>query len=396
MRVFCPQAKKTKFQYESREAAEIFIMQHADKIRRQHGYAPVHAYYCSSCGCFHTTSQVINPLNSPFTAPSPMEEKALSFELILDDYSIPDKDIDAFNKERANTNVKRKHRLTQLNKEEEERHRLFKDDIKAWAKAHPSHKIRADSMLQYAAEINQQYKVELAYMPHDTKQIEDYVSKIKTNRDARLKLITDSRTKGSTIDHERHQQQLAAIAAKEEQEEAERQRKQKEAAEEAERKRLEGIALQQAKAAALKKAKEETPVVSETDEELVFEPEPIDPDEINIEVNNQINVALLLDADGNDLGIITLSNWLGDHLSKQGYSTVNLARLGDSQTLAFGRKFRTPVDVAENYHYIIHSAKFSKSLLESMGDPQEEQKNYRFELKTNSKADYCYLILHHK
>jgi cell division protein FtsB len=47
-------------QYDSKDAAELSMAFNTDAIRKKNGYAPIRAYYCGGCSCWHTTSQPAN------------------------------------------------------------------------------------------------------------------------------------------------------------------------------------------------------------------------------------------------------------------------------------------------------------------------------------------------
>ena len=55
-KVYCPRAYKSKIQFPTREAAREFIKRNAAEIKEETGYAPVHEYFCTACGCYHVTS----------------------------------------------------------------------------------------------------------------------------------------------------------------------------------------------------------------------------------------------------------------------------------------------------------------------------------------------------
>ena len=56
-RDFCPQCGKPKFGFETRKQAEQYLAFNREAILQESGYAPVRAYYCHTCNCWHVTSQ---------------------------------------------------------------------------------------------------------------------------------------------------------------------------------------------------------------------------------------------------------------------------------------------------------------------------------------------------
>ena len=56
-RIFCPSSNKPKLLFSTKKKALKYIEFNADKIEEQNGYAPIRAYWCSSCGGWHVTSQ---------------------------------------------------------------------------------------------------------------------------------------------------------------------------------------------------------------------------------------------------------------------------------------------------------------------------------------------------
>jgi len=56
-RILCLGCHKEKLQFETRAKAERFMAFNAETIARASGYAPVRAYWCYHCGCWHVTSQ---------------------------------------------------------------------------------------------------------------------------------------------------------------------------------------------------------------------------------------------------------------------------------------------------------------------------------------------------
>lgn len=55
-RVYCQSCKKSKLQFESESKALNFIKFNADEILEETGKAPIRAYYCNLCCCWHVTS----------------------------------------------------------------------------------------------------------------------------------------------------------------------------------------------------------------------------------------------------------------------------------------------------------------------------------------------------
>jgi hypothetical protein len=58
-KIYCPAYKGQKLQFDSFSAALKFIEKNSEEIKNENGYAPIRAYYCPSCGCFHITSKEI-------------------------------------------------------------------------------------------------------------------------------------------------------------------------------------------------------------------------------------------------------------------------------------------------------------------------------------------------
>ena len=56
-RVFCPYCQKSKLQFQSEKQAYRYIAFNGEKIAELKGFAPIRAYYCPACGCWHTTSR---------------------------------------------------------------------------------------------------------------------------------------------------------------------------------------------------------------------------------------------------------------------------------------------------------------------------------------------------
>ena len=54
---YCPDSKKEKLQFASETTALHYIQYNSDKIKNLNGYAPIRAYYCKACGCWHVTSK---------------------------------------------------------------------------------------------------------------------------------------------------------------------------------------------------------------------------------------------------------------------------------------------------------------------------------------------------
>lgn len=62
-RRYCPQCGKSKFCFDSKKSADLYLLYNADAIRDEHGYAPVRSYYCPVCGCWHVTSMPLCKLS---------------------------------------------------------------------------------------------------------------------------------------------------------------------------------------------------------------------------------------------------------------------------------------------------------------------------------------------
>ena len=54
---YCPASHKDKLQFATKEAAERYIAYNADRIYNIKGKAPIRAYFCPSCRCWHVTSK---------------------------------------------------------------------------------------------------------------------------------------------------------------------------------------------------------------------------------------------------------------------------------------------------------------------------------------------------
>lgn len=55
--MYCPLSHKTKFFFETKRKAELFIQYNAEKIKSENGYAPTRIYFCPACQAFHLTSK---------------------------------------------------------------------------------------------------------------------------------------------------------------------------------------------------------------------------------------------------------------------------------------------------------------------------------------------------
>lgn len=56
-RVVCGNTRRLKLVFATEEKALNFIKYNAEDIKQQNGYAPIRAYYCTSCGGWHVTSK---------------------------------------------------------------------------------------------------------------------------------------------------------------------------------------------------------------------------------------------------------------------------------------------------------------------------------------------------
>lgn len=63
-RKYCHDCGFRKIRFSSEEKALNFIRFNAEEIQGQKGYAPIRAYYCDTCGCWHLTSKPDFPFKS--------------------------------------------------------------------------------------------------------------------------------------------------------------------------------------------------------------------------------------------------------------------------------------------------------------------------------------------
>lgn len=54
---YCPACHKEKLQFVSEDEALRYIQYNAEKIKEMKGHAPIRAYYCHLCSCWHVTSK---------------------------------------------------------------------------------------------------------------------------------------------------------------------------------------------------------------------------------------------------------------------------------------------------------------------------------------------------
>lgn len=59
--IYCPDARKTKMQFETEKKALNFIKFNGAEIRAENGYSPRRAYYCIACNAYHVTSKPDSP-----------------------------------------------------------------------------------------------------------------------------------------------------------------------------------------------------------------------------------------------------------------------------------------------------------------------------------------------
>lgn len=52
----CGQCNKRKIRFDTQNEALRFIDYNSEEIREKNGYAPIRAYYCRECNCWHLTS----------------------------------------------------------------------------------------------------------------------------------------------------------------------------------------------------------------------------------------------------------------------------------------------------------------------------------------------------
>ena len=55
--IFCTQANRPKLQFKTEIEAERYMEWNSDEILRESGKAPVRAYWCNRCMCYHITSR---------------------------------------------------------------------------------------------------------------------------------------------------------------------------------------------------------------------------------------------------------------------------------------------------------------------------------------------------
>ncbi len=55
--IFCPACKRPKILFSTEKKALNFMKFNSEQIKKVSGYCPVRAYYCSTCGGWHVTSQ---------------------------------------------------------------------------------------------------------------------------------------------------------------------------------------------------------------------------------------------------------------------------------------------------------------------------------------------------
>lgn len=62
-RVFCLECGRSKLLFETEKKAKLFIRYNASEIKQEseENKAPIRAYYCETCGGWHTTSREAKP-----------------------------------------------------------------------------------------------------------------------------------------------------------------------------------------------------------------------------------------------------------------------------------------------------------------------------------------------
>lgn len=55
--VYCPASRKEKLRFETETKAYRYIEYNSERISIENGYAPIRAYWCKECGCWHVTSK---------------------------------------------------------------------------------------------------------------------------------------------------------------------------------------------------------------------------------------------------------------------------------------------------------------------------------------------------
>lgn len=76
-RVFCPDCWRAKMVFPTLKKALNFIRYNKQDIIKEHGYAPVRAYYCGACNGWHLTSKWIDKKKNE-EEPSQTEKNGLS------------------------------------------------------------------------------------------------------------------------------------------------------------------------------------------------------------------------------------------------------------------------------------------------------------------------------
>ena len=56
--LYCPQAGRSKLQFETKEKADRYISWNSEEILKESGKAPIRSYWCGRCKCYHITSKL--------------------------------------------------------------------------------------------------------------------------------------------------------------------------------------------------------------------------------------------------------------------------------------------------------------------------------------------------